>query len=138
MKYWNAIPLKVRAVLVLVLVVLAALLMWRNWPQLMRLFKQDHGRGADQAPVDDARKAYLEALARRLYADINSSWWTPRDREAYTLVAQLNDNELDYLARFYEQTVGDGTPMGQDIDGEIAIGEDADRIVARLKTLALY
>jgi hypothetical protein len=139
MKYWNAIPIKVRVVLILLMVLVAALVLYKNWSKLTRLFKQDRGRGDQQADLTDGRKADMETLARRIYADIHSSVWTPRDHDAYNLAVQLNDNELEYLARFYETVLSEGTPLGQEVDDEIMSDTDADeRIIARLKTLALY
>lgn len=126
---------------VVVLVILYTV--WKNWDKISRFMRRDRGRGDQQGSVSDTRKAELEAMARRLYADIYSSWWTSRDADIYTATVQLNDNELEYLARFYEQTVTSGVPLGRDIDGEIygptsGVGDAPDRIVARLRQLALF
>lgn len=141
MKALSLIKKNARTVLIIVAVLVLLFALWKNWDKVSRSFRRDRGRGDQQAGLNDDRMAELETLARRLYADIYSSWWVARDVDAYRITVQLNDNELEYLARFYENTLASGTPLGRDIESEIygstLSGED-DRIIARLRTLALY
>lgn len=130
------IPAKVRPWVVLLLLLLLAVWVWRMWPRWARLFRQDYGRDDEQAPVTDARRAELEALSRRLLANVES-WGTAND-ELWAEAAQLNDGELRYLANFYENTVSGGQPFFEAVDSLSTLDADIQQqLLGRLRALAL-
>lgn len=130
------IPAKVRPWVVLVLLLLLAVYVWRMWPRWSRLFRQDQGRDELQGTVDGERRAELEALSRRLLADVEAWGWS--DGELWAQVAQLNDGELRYLATFYEQTVSGGQPLFEAVESLSTLDSTTQQgILGRLRTLAL-
>lgn len=130
------IPAKVRPWVVLVLCLLLAVYVWRMWPRWSRLFRQDQGRDELQGTVDGERRAELEALSRRLLADVEAWGWS--DNNLWAEVAQLNDGELRYLATFYEQTVSGGQPLFEAVESLSTLDSTTQQgILGRLRTLAL-
>lgn len=127
---------KARTTWTVIAVVLLLIVLWANRRWFQRFFATDQGSFTGAMP-DNARKAYLENLAREIHEGVNGNplaW----DYDAILGEANaLNDNELRYLASFYSDTLRED--LGDDIDGEWLWDTSEDeRLLDRLRTLGLY
>lgn len=92
-----------------------------------------------EGTITPGRKKELESYAQDVY-DVLACWYCidGADQELRKL-AYLNDNELEYAARYYEQYVSDnGETLYEDVDDEWlgAISTDED-LLSRLNKLGL-
>jgi len=92
-----------------------------------------------EGTITSGRKSQLEGYAQDVY-DILACWYCIEGAESQLgKVAYLNDNELEYVARYYEQYVSDnGQTLYEDVDEEWlpAISTDED-LLSRLNKLGL-
>lgn len=124
---------------------LVAWVIYRNgrrwWQQLTR---RDEGNYQGQAPVasNPVREAELTKIAQDTYTALNSVLMiggvTATGREwQLTQVLTLNDTELRWVAKRYEQ-LANGSTLRRDLENEwMPFSDVDDRLIARLNQLAL-
>jgi len=92
-----------------------------------------------EGSITTGRKKELEKYAQDVY-DVLACWDCASGGEKQLQkLAYLNDNELEYVARYYENYVGDGgETLYHDIDDEWLAGTDVDdNLLTRLNKLGL-
>lgn len=131
--------LKSKLFWIIVSVVVAYIVIKRNWNHIANLGKprfieyETNAQG-EVLNFSNDKKEKLRDLAERLYAQI----YTPfaGDSEVYTAVKYLNDQELLFLANYYKQAYK--ANLYTDIDDEFLPGTDSDDIIlGRLKKMGL-
>ena len=124
-----------------VAVLVAGILVLKHWTKITgwlgRTFGRDFGDYGN-APISDERQNELKTLARQAYnviygIDLTGSW-----QEVYIKLLALNDAELRFTARHYEQAITRGNSLSHDIDGELKPFTDLDeQLISRLHVLNL-
>ena len=122
--------------------IIALIIIRRYWDKMStkvgsRLGPQ-HGDW-QQGTITEGRKAQLQKYAQDVY-DVLACWYCLSGGEKQLQkLAYLNDNELEYVARYYEQNVSDNKEsLYHDIDDEWLGGTDVDEsILTRLNQLGL-
>lgn len=91
-----------------------------------------------EGTISEARKSQVEGLAEELY-DALASWYEWEAESELMQINALNDNELEYAARHYEEHLTNGKQsMYDDIDEEWLPATDMDeKVMTRLKRLGL-
>jgi len=92
-----------------------------------------------EGTITSSRKKELEGYAQDVY-DILACWYCARGAEdELQKLLYLNDNELEYTARYYEKFVSDdGETLYHDVDDEWLAATDADnKLLTRLSKLGL-
>ncbi len=108
---------------------------WRNWDKLKSKFGVITG---DFQPGDitEKREGVLESLAQDAYDSIYSV--TGDTGDTLERVNALNDNELDYLARYYKSALTRGNTLYEDVDNEFMPLDDVDEtLMGKLNRLGL-
>jgi len=91
----------------------------------------DHSGG-----ISDRRKGELETLAENMHKNIYSTFGNARP--VITKLLVLNDNELNYLAKYYKKELTRKNSLALDIDDEILWDTDKDEeLLQRLYKLGL-
>lgn len=117
-------------------------ILWKNSARIKSYFSRLIGKSeGDYQPygITEQRKLELQALAQKVYEGVNTYSVTTRAEFYDTLdaVNAINDNELEYLAKYYEKNVSESS-LYADIDDEWMPGGDIDeKILTRLKVLNL-
>lgn len=128
--FWIAVAVLVTAILVL-----------KHWTKITGWFGRTFGRDFGDygnAAISAERQNELKTLARQAYnviygVDLTGSW-----QEVYTKMLALNDAELRFTARHYEQAITRGNSLSDDIDNELKPFTDLDeQLITRLRTLNL-
>lgn len=91
-----------------------------------------------EGTITEGRKRELEQYAQDVY-DILACWYCMEGGEAELSKLQyLNDNELEYAARYYEDFVNDDETLYEDVDDEWLPATDIDdKLLTRLSKLGL-
>jgi len=92
-----------------------------------------------EGTITSGRKKELEKYAQDVY-DVLACWYcVVGGQEQISKIAYLNDNELEYTARYYEQFVSDkGQSLYDDVDEEWLPDTDVDdHLLTRLSKLGL-
>lgn len=128
-------------------ILMVAIAIYRNGPRWwQQLKRRDLGNYTGQEPVKDnpAREAELQQMAADTYTALHSvlmlSGVTATGREfQLELLLGLNDTELRYVARYYENTANpEGVSLKQDVNDEwMPFSDVKQRLVSRLNKLAL-
>lgn len=92
-----------------------------------------------EGTITDGRKKELEKFAQNIYDVLACGYCMVGAEDDLLKAAALNDNELEYLARFYEQYVSDnGETLYEDVDDEWLPATDADEdLLTKLDRLGL-
>ncbi len=83
-----------------------------------------------EGTITAGRKVQLEGYAKDVYDMLACFWqcdWTDVGEKTLAKIAYLNDNELEYVARYYEQYVSDnGQSLYEDVEEEWLPGTSVD------------
>ena len=94
-----------------------------------------------EGTLTSGRKAVLEGYAGEVYEALACVWCDHLDvaEEPLSKIAYLNDNELEYVARYYEEYVSDNKEsLYEDVDEEWLPGTSTDEdLLHRLSKLGL-
>lgn len=128
---------------IIVILVIVAIIIYRKSDYFLAKAKSRLGQQTgdwQEGTITEGRKADLETLAERMYAEIYSF---TKQGEGGTIAAlqmtnTLNDNELLYLARYYEDHTGAENSLWFDIDDEWLPQTSSDEtLMARLSALGM-
>jgi hypothetical protein len=102
--------------------VIVAFLIWRNWDKIKSRFGRV--RGDFQAGgISDQRKGELEKLAEELHRENTDN---KGDFVATCKLKNLNDTEIDYVARYYEDAITRGSSLYEHTDDRWGAMTDCD------------
>ncbi len=94
-----------------------------------------------EGTITSGRKSELESYASDVYEALACFWCNHLDvaEPALAKIAYLNDNELEYVARYYEQYVSDDNQtLYEDVDEEwLGLTSVDDDLLHRLSKLGL-
>jgi hypothetical protein len=84
------------------------------------------------------RKEEMENLAQKLYTEIYG-WgsWFNSDNDIYEEVYALNDQDLEFMAKYYKNYITRGNTLYEDITSEYVVSSINEQIAARLLALGL-
>ena len=117
------------------IVVIMLWVLWRNWDKIKSRFGRVRGDFQPE-PITTKRKGDLESLAKSAYDSIYNALGDTGDTLAQ--VNALNDTELDYLARYYEDAITRGNSLHEDVDNEFMPWDDVDEsLMGKLNRLGL-
>lgn len=118
---------------VLIAILVLVILVRANWDNLTGWTQRTYGNFGEPA-ITPARKSELEEMARDTYAEIDGLTTSADFLDPLTA---LNDLELRYVAQFYNDAITRGTKLSDDIDAEWIMGDDDEKLVARLRQMNL-
>lgn len=118
---------------VLIAILVVVILIRANWDNLTGWTQRTYGNFGEPA-ITPTRKSELEDMARNTYAEIDG---LTTSADFLDPLAALNDLELRYVAQFYADAITRGTKLSDDIDAEWIMGDDDEKLVARLRQMNL-
>ena len=113
----------------------------RKWDKFMTKTRGRLGRQEGDwqpASITEGRKVTIESMAKDLQRSLDNFWEWESSSEIEALLA-LNDNELEYAARYFEDVLTRGEQsMYEAVEEERLFGTNSDdQLEARLMALGL-
>ena len=135
MSQFNALPLYWKIIIIVGIIILLWIL-WRKFGYKLTQARNVILLPGETGVISPNKRSEIESLGQLLYNDIYDTPVTGHVYAPYIAATQLTDNELDYLAKYYNKYLGNGTSLYSDIDSQyyITSGEPA-KLQARLAAM---
>ena len=96
--------------------------LWRNWDKIKSRLGRVRG-DFQPSGISEKRQGELEKLAEELHGENTDN---KGDFIATCKIIKLNDSEIDYVARYYEDAITRGTSLHEDTDDRWGAFTDCD------------